>query len=83
MSEDQKKDEGMVDKFILGAIIGGAIGSVLGVALAPKSGKENRKTIIRKYKEIKNKFLGERSHGTITERAEEVEEKSETEASKQ
>lgn len=31
-----------VDKLVKGIIIGGAIGSVVGVTLAPKSGKETR-----------------------------------------
>jgi gas vesicle protein len=64
---DEKDSDGIVDKFILGALIGGAIGSVLGVALAPKSGKENRKTIFKKYKEVKNKLLGDREHQGVKE----------------
>ncbi|KKQ72119.1 MAG: hypothetical protein UT33_C0005G0040 [Candidatus Peregrinibacteria bacterium GW2011_GWC2_39_14] len=77
---DEKDSEGIVDKFILGALIGGAIGSVLGVALAPKSGKENRKTIFKKYKEIKNNLLGAREHqGVKEESVQEVAQKQEEE----
>ena len=49
MTDEQKKEEdgviGRVDKLIVGAIIGGAIGSVVGLTLAPKQGKETRKNI--------------------------------------
>lgn len=36
------KKRSKVDRLIKGIIIGGAIGSVVGVTLAPKSGKETR-----------------------------------------
>lgn len=45
---DQKKKNGTLEKVIMGVIIGGAIGSVLGVTLAPKSGKETRTIITKK-----------------------------------
>ncbi|MFA6528112.1 MAG: YtxH domain-containing protein [Candidatus Gracilibacteria bacterium] len=49
MTDEQKKEEdgviGKMDKLIVGAIIGGAIGSVVGLTLAPKEGKETRKNI--------------------------------------
>jgi len=35
----------MMDKLVMGAIIGGAIGSVIGMSVAPKSGKETREYI--------------------------------------
>lgn len=41
-----------IDKIIMGAIIGGAIGSVIGVTLAPKSGKETRKMLKEKGKDV-------------------------------
>ena len=34
-----------MDKLIKGIIIGGAIGSVVGITLAPKSGKETRQDL--------------------------------------
>lgn len=37
-----------LDKLLLGVVIGGAVGSILGVTLAPKSGKETRKMISQK-----------------------------------
>lgn len=39
----------------MGAIIGGAIGSVLGVAFAPRKGKDTRKIIKEKGKELYEK----------------------------
>lgn len=40
---DKKRSK--IDKLIKGIIIGGAIGSVVGITLAPKSGKETRQDI--------------------------------------
>lgn len=45
---DKKKKGGTFEKIVMSVIIGGAIGSVLGVTLAPKSGKETRKMITQK-----------------------------------
>jgi len=44
---EEKKEEGskILDKVVMGAIIGGAIGSVLGASIAPKKGSETRKDI--------------------------------------
>lgn len=39
------KKRSRIDKLIKGIIIGGAIGSVVGITLAPKSGKETRRDI--------------------------------------
>lgn len=44
----EKKKGGALEKVVMGVIIGGAIGSVLGVTLAPKSGKQTRKIITQK-----------------------------------
>lgn len=52
---EKKNTNSKLDKIIMGAIIGSAIGSVLGVALAPKSGKETRKIIAEKSKDVYNK----------------------------
>lgn len=38
------------DKFIFGTIVGGAIGSVLGLLFAPKPGKETRQTVVEASK---------------------------------
>jgi hypothetical protein len=46
-----KKFRKKVDKLLLGAVVGGAVGSILGVTLAPKSGRETRKLIGEKGKE--------------------------------
>ena len=40
-------------KFLIGTIVGGAIGSVAGVLLAPKSGKETRAAIAKKSVDFK------------------------------
>lgn len=65
-SEKKKKNSAM-DKLVMGAIIGGAIGSVIGASLSPKTKKEDKgikkmffsglKKILKKrrdYKEIPN-----------------------------
>lgn len=43
----QEKKQGHLDKILMGVIVGGAIGSVLGVGLAPKKGSETRKEVGR------------------------------------
>ena len=48
MSEDQKST---VDKIIMGAIIGTAIGSALGLTFAPKKGIETREILKEKSKD--------------------------------
>lgn len=56
--EDPKKKKGIgsaLDKIFMGAIIGGAIGSVLGMSMAPKKGKETRKFLKRKTLELLEK----------------------------
>lgn len=39
----QEKKENHLDKVVMGMIVGGAIGSVLGLGLAPKKGSDTRK----------------------------------------
>ena len=46
MSDDEKK--GCVGKVIAGLVIGGAIGSVLGLAFAPQRGEKTRKELKKK-----------------------------------
>jgi len=43
------------DKIIMGTIIGGAVGSVLGMLFAPKTGKELRKGLKDKSKQAYSK----------------------------
>ena len=53
MQEDNpKKGKRILDKVLMGAIIGGAIGSVLGVSIAPKKGKDTRAEIKNKVSEV-------------------------------
>ena len=42
-----KKQSGL-DKILMGMVVGGAIGSVIGVGLAPKKGSETRKEVSKK-----------------------------------
>lgn len=53
--KEKKKKKGVVDKLVMGAIIGGAIGSVVGMTVAPKKGEETRKFIKDKGKEAYEK----------------------------
>jgi len=57
-----KKVGRKVDNLIMGVILGGAVGSVLGLALAPKKGADTRKFIKKKGEEIidKGKEAGEK-----------------------
>ncbi len=71
MTEEEKnKKEHIghkVDKLVVGAIIGGAIGSVLGLTLAPKEGKKIRKDIAGKSKKfIKNHQKEIKTAGKLT-----------------
>jgi len=52
--QNQKKDcaESKIDKLVMGAIIGGAIGSVIGLAVAPDKGTKTRKAILDKGKDF-------------------------------
>ena len=47
-----KKGESMLDKIIFGLLIGGAIGSVLGLTVAPDKGKNVRKRLGKKGRKI-------------------------------
>jgi hypothetical protein len=41
----KEKKQTSLDKVLMGMIVGGAIGSVLGIGLAPKKGSETRKDL--------------------------------------
>ncbi len=47
-----KKKHSKLDKLIMGAIVGGAVGSVIGMSIAPQKGKETRELIAQKGKEL-------------------------------
>lgn len=51
----EEKKKSTIDKLIMGAIIGGAVGSVVGMSIAPKSGKETRELLTQKGKDIYEK----------------------------
>ncbi|EKD63340.1 MAG: hypothetical protein ACD_51C00288G0002 [uncultured bacterium] len=59
--QDEKNNGviGKMDKLIVGAIIGTAIGSVVGLTLAPKDGKETRKNIASASKSFLDKHEAE------------------------
>jgi len=57
--KEKKKKKGMMDKVVMGAIVGGAIGSVVGLTVAPKKGEETRKYLKEKGKEVSGKFMEE------------------------
>ena len=52
MSDDDKKIGSQIDKLVMGVILGGAIGSVLGLTLAPRKGKETREILKKKSEEF-------------------------------
>lgn len=52
MEEKNEKKGGHIDKLIMGVILGGAIGSVLGLTLAPRKGKETREILKKKGAEL-------------------------------
>jgi gas vesicle protein len=66
--EEQKKHRGL-DKIVMGMILGGAIGSVLGIGLAPKKGSDTRKLISKKASELYND-----AKDAVTDAAEKVSE---------
>ncbi|MCC6643457.1 YtxH domain-containing protein [Candidatus Peregrinibacteria bacterium] len=50
--EEKKKKQGHLDKILMGLIVGGAIGSVLGVGFAPKKGSDTRKDLSKQANKI-------------------------------
>lgn len=64
MEESDKKLTKKLDRLVMGIILGGAIGSVLGLTLAPRKGKETREIIkqkghklFEKGKEVSSNFV--------------------------
>lgn len=53
--DDDKKITKKLDRLIMGVILGGAIGSVLGLTLAPRKGKETRAILKKKGHELLEK----------------------------
>lgn len=52
MGDDDRKIGKQLDKLIMGIILGGAIGSVLGLTMAPRKGEETREMIKQKTKDF-------------------------------
>lgn len=53
--DDDKKITKKLDSLIMGVILGGAIGSVLGLTFAPRKGKETRELLKQKGAELLEK----------------------------
>ena len=51
--KEEKKSK--IDKLVMGMIVGGAIGSVVGMSIAPNKGKDTREYLNKKGKEILQK----------------------------
>lgn len=49
------KKRSKIDKLIMGAIVGGAVGSVIGMSIAPQKGKETREAIANTGKDLLKK----------------------------
>ena len=45
-----KEKRSILEKIVMGAVIGAAVGSVIGAAVTPNDGKQNRKTLKEKMK---------------------------------
>ncbi len=50
-----KKKKASLDKLVMGAIVGGAVGSVIGMSIAPKKGSETREILAQQGKNIYEK----------------------------
>jgi gas vesicle protein len=59
-----------VSSFISGLLVGAAIGGVLALLYAPKSGKETREQVKRKFEELEKEF--ETLKGKASEKSEQV-----------
>lgn len=55
MADEDKKITKHLDRLVMGIILGGAIGSVLGLTLAPRKGKETREILKKKSQELLEK----------------------------
>lgn len=55
-----RKKKSSLDKLVMGAIVGGAVGSVIGMSIAPNTGKDTREILVQKGRGIyeKGKDLG-------------------------
>lgn len=67
----KEKKKSKLDKLIMGAIVGGAVGSVIGMSIAPKKGSETREIIAQKGKELIKK--GQESLEKIADAKEKME----------
>lgn len=55
MENQNSKKEGALDKILFGLLIGGAIGSVLGLTVAPDKGKKTRQELKKKGVKLSSK----------------------------
>lgn len=53
--KEPEKKKSKIDKLVMGAIVGGAIGSIIGMSIAPQKGKDTREYIAQKGKDALEK----------------------------
>jgi len=69
--EEKKKKKGIL-KLLTGMVVGGAVGSILGLTLAPRKGEETRKAIKDKSMDLflkGKREMKDASHGNFIKRA--------------
>lgn len=69
-NKDQDRKKSKLDKLVMGAIVGGAIGSVIGMSIAPQKGAETREMLAQKGKDVytKGKEVGGQIQSSLEER---------------
>ncbi|MFA5829760.1 MAG: YtxH domain-containing protein [Candidatus Gracilibacteria bacterium] len=69
-NKDQDRKKSKLDKLVMGAIVGGAIGSVIGMTIAPQKGAETREMLAQKGKDVyaKGKEVGGQIQSSLEER---------------
>ncbi len=73
--KDLGKKKSKLDKLVMGAIVGGAIGSVIGMSIAPKKGAETREFLAQKKKGLLGSIKDRIFHRGIKKRQVEMNEK--------
>lgn len=70
--EEEEKKKSALDKIVMGAIIGTAIGSVIGLAVAPKKGKDTRGFLRSKIEKAKEAILSGIHHDRSNEKVKKI-----------
>ncbi len=76
-NKDQDRKKSKLDKLVMGAIVGGAIGSVIGMSIAPQKGAETREMLAQKGKDVyaKGKEVGGQIQMSLEEKRDDLKEK--------